>query len=287
MQPTSPVILLLATLSFLASEASAALLVDPFEGVEKTCLYHKIHDLATSVLLVYLSNILTIRLDPGAGTRDTISDYILGAFLPLATCRNSCWDLQFRIGAPAGDQLWRRTDARLFVPIDTPGDGAVGSAFAGIFNVTLSTIQLFVLDTAVVTKFGYGAYIFTLLPYAVSALINTLAAITTPKYPSMILLTPKPFSQWKEHSGVGKSNPAPLVLHSIVAGFTLIFYITYVLSVTGAHGGESTILQRIFLLAWPIAGIAFGADEWAALFVLEFVVGLLKVFYVGTYSGLA
>lgn len=69
----------------------------PIAEIESSCAYQKAHGLVVTVLAVYVSHVLTIKVEPGAGKLETASAYTLGMLLPIATCRTACLDLQTRI----------------------------------------------------------------------------------------------------------------------------------------------------------------------------------------------
>lgn len=189
------------------------------------------------MLGVYLSHILTIKLQPGIRTWDTTLRYILAGLLPSSSASITLVDLIYRrsgfkaleghvdpqqlkvyqnmqkaINAGAAcvrveqDRLcsgeilpdgWkiradlrredevfvripRGTPAFLFSPITIEGSSQLMKALFGVIQLGFATMQLVWAAEAQVA--AYGAFVYTIIPYAFGSIINSIGAILTDSY---------------------------------------------------------------------------------------------------------
>ena len=76
----------------------------------------------------------------------------------------------------------RGTDARMFVPTMIEGNSQHMKALVGVIQLGFATLQLVSAADAQVAAYGYGAYIYTIIPYAIGSAINLIGALFTESY---------------------------------------------------------------------------------------------------------
>jgi hypothetical protein len=232
-------ILFVAAILLAASEHASA--QDIFGPVEQSCVYKKAYAVVVKLLAVYASHVLTIKLEPGLNTSQTVSGYITAALLPAATSTCAIRDLWYRRSGfrnlPSDDrpnthhyknmqkainagavcvrikkslaldnmnilsqkcnlraktlkddntQVFVRvppgTPATLFVPTLISGNSQLLKAVLGAIQLALATLQLISANNPRVAAYGYGSFVYTIIPYAVSSSINVICAIFTSGY---------------------------------------------------------------------------------------------------------
>ena len=94
--------------------------------------------------------------------------------LPLR--RNEEGEVEIFIMVPRG------TDARMFVPTMIEGNSQHMKALVGVIQLGFATLQLVSAADAQVAAYGYGAYIYTIIPYAIGSAINLIGALFTESY---------------------------------------------------------------------------------------------------------
>ena len=222
-----------------ASEYASA--QDIFGPIERSCRYKKAYAVVVKLLAVYASHVLTIKLEPGLSTSQTVAQYITAALLPAATATCAIRDLWFR---RSGFQDWPSnnrpnahhyknmqkainaravcvrikkslaldnmdilsqkynlraktlkddntevfvrvppgTPATLFVPTLISGNSQLMQAVLGAIQLALATLQLVSVNDPRVAAYGYGSFVYTIIPYAVGSSINAICAILTSGY---------------------------------------------------------------------------------------------------------
>ena len=232
-------ILFVALILLAASEYASA--QDIFGPVEQSCVYKKGYAVIVKLLAVYASHILTIKLEPGLSTSQTVVGYTTAALLPAATATCAIRDLWFRrsgfrdlpsddmpnahnyrnmqkainAGAicvrvnkdQASDRMIvlgqqrnfraktlkdddsevfvavpRGTPATLFVPTLISGNSQLLKAVVGAIQLALATLQLVSANNPQVAAYGYGSFVYTIIPYAIGSSINVICAIFTTGY---------------------------------------------------------------------------------------------------------
>jgi hypothetical protein len=131
-------------------------------------------------------------------------------------------------------------------------------AVLGIIQLTFGVIQLVATSDTLVSRYGTGCYVFTIIPYAFASLINGLAAIFTPQYSEIQELHLK--------AGVGRDAvikafaPRDFDLCSGAhVALEVVIYLTIMGGMTGFDKRESTTVQRGWLVSWTIVGIFAGS----------------------------
>ena len=74
------------------------------------------------------------------------------------------------------------TPARLFVPTLIQGNSQLFKALVGAFQLALATLQLISSSNPRVAAYGYGSFVYTIIPYAIGSGINIACAIFTTSY---------------------------------------------------------------------------------------------------------
>ncbi|KAF8660747.1 hypothetical protein AX14_007340 [Amanita brunnescens Koide BX004] len=132
-------------------------------------------------------------------------------------------------------------------------------AVLGIIQLAFGVIQLATTSRALISRYGTGCYVFTIIPYAFASLINSLAAIFTPQYSEVQELHLKADvgrdAVIKAFSLDSNSSFETASPHAILE---LVTYLAIMGGMTGFHNRESTIAQRGWLISWPVVGIFTG-----------------------------
>jgi hypothetical protein len=76
----------------------------------------------------------------------------------------------------------RGTPAHLFVPTLVEGSSQLTKAVVGAIQLVLATLQLISVSDPQVAAYGYGSFIYTIIPYAIGSTINVACAIFTGGY---------------------------------------------------------------------------------------------------------
>ena len=77
----------------------------------------------------------------------------------------------------------RRTSASLFQPIMIEGNSQFLQVFVGAIQLALATLQLYSASSPRIKAYGYGAFIYTIIPYAIGSAINVICGIFVNSYP--------------------------------------------------------------------------------------------------------
>ena len=80
------------------------------------------------------------------------------------------------VGVPPG------TPATLFVPTLISGNSQLLKAVLGAIQLALATLQLVSANNPRVAAYGYGSFVYTIIPYAIGSSINVICAIFTSGY---------------------------------------------------------------------------------------------------------
>jgi hypothetical protein len=93
-------------------------------------------------------------------------------------------------GRPLGqDEVFlmvpRGTSASLFEPTMIEGSSQFLQVFVGAVQLGLATLQLYSASSARVKAYGYGAFIYTIIPYAFGSAINVICGIFVNGYPDL------------------------------------------------------------------------------------------------------
>jgi len=85
----------------------------------------------------------------------------------------------------------RGADASRFVPTMIKGNSQHMKVCVGALQLGLATLQLVsVVSSHEVAAYGYGSYVFTIIPYALGSIINLTAALFTPSYVDIMEMKP-------------------------------------------------------------------------------------------------
>jgi hypothetical protein len=76
----------------------------------------------------------------------------------------------------------RGTSARLFRPIMVEGGSQLIKALVGAIQLVFATFQLISTNNPKVSAYGYGSFVYTIIPYAFGSLINLIGALMTNTY---------------------------------------------------------------------------------------------------------
>ena len=234
----NPILFVAVVLLAASGHASAQ---DIFGPVEQSCVYKKAYAVIVKLLAVYASHVLTIKLEPGLSTFQTVVEYITAALLPAATASCATRDLWFRRRGfrdlPSDDMpnarnyknmqkainagavcvrinssrisdgmnvldkkrtfraktlkddnsevfvaVPRGTSATRFVPTLISGNSQLLKAVVGAIQLALATLQLVSANNPRVAAYGYGSFVYTIIPYAIGSSINVICAIFTNGY---------------------------------------------------------------------------------------------------------
>ena len=98
----------------------------------------------------------------------------------------------------------RGTPAKLFEPILINGNSQLLKAVLGAIQLALATLQLISSNNPRVAAYGYGSFIYTIIPYAIGSGINVICAIFTSGYNDIteMVLVPDPSSSDEEERGL-------------------------------------------------------------------------------------
>ncbi|KAH8891253.1 hypothetical protein GQ53DRAFT_823884 [Thozetella sp. PMI_491] len=184
---------------------------------------------------------------------------------------------------------------------ETPGRSQIPPAsdfrLPNTYNIPKTLISLIQAFWAISTlytargeqiqKYGYAAFGFTVVPYAVMSVVNLLANLFVPEYPCLYLVSSPDMEEAIRHGGVFQPVVAELVvdmdLSSIAAKKTTwrtrltwrnlrfnlldisVWFVSWLaafcpLMVVGFmsqfEANESTMIQRAWITTWTIAGLA-------------------------------
>ncbi|KAK4701825.1 hypothetical protein P7C70_g4400, partial [Phenoliferia sp. Uapishka_3] len=147
----------------------------------------------------------------------------------------------------------RGTDARLFDSINVAGENTAIPAVFGVGQLVFSGLQLANATSPQVKYLGYGAPVFTIIPFFVGTTVNIVAAIFTPKFSGKIVLKPKPIDDRPKDSSVGPVKPFP-TCHFIFSIFAFLAWIGTIYATTSGHSGRSAFYQRFGYSYWAVFG---------------------------------
>ena len=101
----------------------------------------------------------------------------------------------------------RGTPAKLFEPTLINGNSQLLKAVLGAIQLALATLQLISSNNPRVAAYGYGSFIYTIIPYAIGSAINVVCAIFTTGYSDIteMVLAPDPLSTDEEERGPFRS----------------------------------------------------------------------------------
>jgi hypothetical protein len=102
----------------------------------------------------------------------------------------------------------RGTRANLFAPIMIEGNSQFLQVFVGAIQLALATLQLFSASNPRVKSYGYGSFIYTIIPYAIGSAVNLICGMFVRGYPhlaEMVLKDPKDLSS-EESSSADKES---------------------------------------------------------------------------------
>lgn len=80
--------------------------------------------------------------------------------------------------------------------------------FAAIAQILYACYQLSETSQPQIVKFGYAAYQLTIIPYAIMSLINLIAALCQPEFPTMLLVHQGPPVTPEAQAGGGGAEEA-------------------------------------------------------------------------------
>jgi hypothetical protein len=84
----------------------------------------------------------------------------------------------------------RGTPAHMFRPIMVEGGSQLVKALIGAIQLIFATFQLISTNNPQISAYGYGSFVYTIIPYAFGSLINFVGAIMTDIYPDLTELEP-------------------------------------------------------------------------------------------------
>lgn len=311
-----------------AGHASAQSFVDPLQN----CRVRKAYAVTAKVLAVYASHILTIKVEPGLGLRDTIRQYLAAALLPSSSAQTPITDFMFlwkrprsskankichnmqkaincgavcvrvkraesppdaRVvppsftvtGKPLEDDeefviVPRGTHADLFVPTMIKSRGVTVKALLGGAQIYFATLQLVSAADPQVAAYGYGAFIYTIIPYALGSFINLISLISTGDYIDLTemeiqadTIQTDDTMEIQDDTLQRKSNDimeieaAPINWRSSDIKGDVMFmtgllqfaiYLAVVGGVTRFRPGISSSAQRGWFMSWALCGTLYG-----------------------------
>jgi hypothetical protein len=93
-------------------------------------------------------------------------------------------------GRPLGqDEVFlmvpRGTSASLFEPTMIEGSSQFLQVFVGAIQLGLATLQLYSASSPRIKAYGYGAFIYTIIPYAIGSAVNVICGIFVNGYPDL------------------------------------------------------------------------------------------------------
>ncbi|KAJ0421495.1 hypothetical protein BJY00DRAFT_312098 [Aspergillus carlsbadensis] len=182
-----------------------------------------------------------------------------------------------------------------YVPVDAPlscssppgRDGHETNEIASSYNFPKAVISLVQAVWAIVTlyqsrgnqldRYGYAAFGLTVTPYAYMSLINLAATCLAPEYPNLYMVRTSLMAEAEQNGGFFKGDIATLDLESITTPKTssdsaagtwlglLLGLVPLIIvgALTGFKAGESSPLQRGFIMAWFVVGVVGGIWGWA------------------------
>ncbi|KAF8501888.1 hypothetical protein JB92DRAFT_3098970 [Gautieria morchelliformis] len=162
----------------------------------------------------------------------------------------------------------RGTPANLFVPMMIQSSSAAIKVLVGTFQLIFATLQLLSVSDPQVAAYGYGAFTYTIIPYALGSIINLIAILFTGSY---VDLTEVEIDggdsgtanaiQWRgdgteyairwRHVGDQQS-------WMLVGICEFAVYLAIVGGVTRFSSGISSRAQRGWFLSWALCGTIYG-----------------------------
>lgn len=150
---------------------------------------------------------------------------------------------------------------------------SIPKSVIAIFQLLFSCFTLYHTRGNQIALYGYAAFGLTVLPYTIMSLINLVATIVTPHYPTLYMVRTSMMIEAEgaggrfegvianienEHVVANSVNP-PLRWRAIAIGsFGIIAPYIILAGFTGFAPGASTAMQRGFTMAWLVTGQIFG-----------------------------
>jgi hypothetical protein len=102
----------------------------------------------------------------------------------------------------------RGTPANLFTPIMIEGNSQFLQVFVGAIQLGLATLQLFSASNPRVKSYGYGSFIYTIIPYAIGSAVNVICGMFVNGYPHLAEMVLKDMTDLSsaESSGAEKEG---------------------------------------------------------------------------------
>lgn len=183
----------------------------------------------------------------------------------------------------------RGTDARLFKEMVIVGNPQFTKACVGAVQLGLATLQLVsAASNPRVAAYGYGSYVYTIIPYAIGSIINIIAAVFTSSY---VDLTEFELKAGEDESAEEEEDKVSAMLLSTNAVILeLAVYLAIVGGITRFRPGISSRAQRGWFVLWAVVGTIYGVtlrsgilrdededDKWFHSYVFSFCAGAAAI----------
>ena len=211
----------------------------------------------------------------------------------------------------------RGTDAQMFIPTMVEGNSQHVKALVGVIQLGFATLQLVSAADAQVAAYGYGAYIYTIIPYAIGSAINLIGALFTESYIDLTEMvrrtgtTARVLEVMERVPEVMERVPGVMqrvqveVIQGVLEmartegaemdddlavwfGSLLFLQVALYLAIVGGcthfQSGISSRAQRGWFVSWVLVGSTFG-HVFQSLFGEGMVIGQsISIFYFGVAS---
>ena len=184
------------------------------------------------------------------------------------------------VGVPPG------TPARLFAPTLIQGNSQLFKAVVGAIQLALATLQLISASNPRVAAYGYGSFVYTIIPYAIGSGINIACAIFTTSYtditemelasdlssPTQTVQGMFVFEYFFMKCHFLMALPLPdlsflvdeldrkaFVAFNLFTYLQLAIYLAIIGGKTQFRRGISTSAQRGWFVSWAVLGIFYGS----------------------------
>ena len=182
------------------------------------------------------------------------------------------------------------------------GKHSIVNVLVALVQLMAGILTLYHARADQLDRYGYGAFGLSVIPYVFMSLVNIIAMMACPEYPSMYLVHTPSMDDAEAQGGHFNGVVAKLVVYpedtsrtevkwlfssdrrlfsaSVLFGIVVAIPVAVVAALSGFRAGESTLAQRAWLMSWLVVGSISSIWVWVVRSALTYrEMSLLSVLF--------